>query len=166
MKAIMERRSIRKYTSKNVEDDKLKKILKAGFAAPSCGNQRISHFIVIRKRETLNKIAEIHGYGKMLKEASTAVAVCANLAEEVYQGFWVQDCAAAAENMLIEAEYLDLGAVWVGIHPKKKITEDINSILEIPKEVKVLSLVALGYPAESKEASERYPKDKIHHEKW
>ena len=166
MKEIMERRSIRKYTSKTVEDDKIEKILKAGFAAPSCGDQRISHFIVIRKSETLNKIAKIHTYGKMLKEASAAVAVCANLEEEVYEGFWVQDCAAAAENMLTEAEYLGLGAVWVGVHPKKQIKKDINFILEIPEHVNVLSLISLGYPAEFKDASQRFLEDKIHHEKW
>jgi nitroreductase len=166
MKEIFARRSIRKYTSEKVEKEKIKKIVKAGFAAPSCGNQRISHFIIIKNKEILNSIADIHGYAEALREADTAVAVCANLEEELYQGFWVQDCAAAAENMLTEAVHLGLGAVWLGVYPKERIIKHLNSILELPEKVKVLSLIALGYPAEEKEASDRYLEDKVHFDKW
>ena len=166
MKEIFERRSIRKYTSEKVEKEKIKKIVKAGFAAPSCGNQRISHFIIIKNKEILNSIADIHGYAEALREADTAVAVCANLEEEVYEGFWVQDCAAAAENMLTEAVHLGLGAVWLGVHPKERIIKHVNSILELPEKVKALSIISLGYPAEEKEASDRYLEEKVHFDRW
>lgn len=166
MKEIFERRSIRKYRSEKVEAEKIKMIVKAGFAAPSCGNQRINHFIVIKDKEILNSIADIHGYAEALREADTAIAVCANLEEELYQGFWVQDCAAAAENMLIEAVHLGLGAVWLGVYPKDRIINEVNSILELPKKVKALAIIALGYPAEEKEASDRYIEDKVHFDKW
>lgn len=166
MKEIFARRSIRKYSSEKVEEEKIKKIVKAGFAAPSCGNQRINHFIIIKDKEILNNIADIHGYAEALREADTAIAVCSNLEEELYQGFWVQDCAAAAENMITEAVHLGLGAVWLGVYPKERIIKDVNSILEIPEKVKVLSLIALGYPAEEKEASNRYLEAKVHFNKW
>ena len=166
MKELFERRSIRKYTSEKVEKEKIKKIVKAGFAAPSCGNQRISHFIVIKDKEILNNIADIHGYGEALREADTAIAVCANLEEELYEGFWVQDCAAAAENMLTEAVHLGLGAVWLGVHPKERIIKEVNSILELPEKVKALAIISLGYPAEEKEVSDRYLEDKVHFDKW
>jgi len=166
MREIFARRSIRKYTSKKVEEEKIDKIIRAGFAAPSCGNQRITHFIVIKNKEILNSIADIHGYAESLREADTAVAVCANLEEEVYEGFWVQDCAAAAQNMLTEAVHLELGAVWLGVHPKQRIIQNVNSILELPENVKALSIISLGYAAEEKEASDRYIKDKVHFETW
>lgn len=166
MKEIFARRSIRKYTSKKVEEHKIKKIIKAGFAAPSCGNQRITNFIIIRDRDRLDKIADIHGYAESLRQANAAVAVCANLEEEMYEGFWVQDCAAAAENMLTEAVHLDLGAVWLGVHPKERIVKEVNSILELPEHVKALSIISLGYPAEEKKPSDRYLEEKVHHEKW
>lgn len=166
MKEIFARRSIRKYSSEKVEEEKIKKIVKAGFAAPSCGNQRINHFIIIKDKEILNSIADIHGYAEALREADTAIAVCSNLEEELHQGFWVQDCAAAAENMLTEAVHLGLGAVWLGVYPKERIIKDVNSILEIPEKVKVLSLIALGYSAEEKEASNRYLEAKVHFNKW
>jgi len=166
MKEIFTRRSIRKYTTQKVEKEKIKKIVKAGFAAPSCGNQRISHFIIIKNKEILNSIADIHGYAEALREADTAVAVCANLEEELYQGFWVQDCAAAAENMLTEAVHLGLGACWLGVYPKERIIKQVNSILEIPEKVKVLAIISLGYPAEEKEASARYIEAKVHFDKW
>lgn len=166
MKEIFARRSIRKYTSKEVEEHKIKKIIKAGFAAPSCGNQRITNFIIIRDRDRLDKIADIHGYAESLRQANAAVAVCANLEEEMYEGFWVQDCAAAAENMLTEAVYLDLGAVWLGVHPKERIVKEVNSILGLPEEVKALAIISLGYPAEEKGPADRYIEEKVHREKW
>jgi nitroreductase len=166
MKEIFARRSIRKYTSEKVEEEKIKKIVKAGFAAPSCGNQRINHFIIIKDKKIINSIADIHGYAEALREADTAVAVCANLEEELYEGFWVQDCAAAAENMLTEAIHLGLGACWLGVHPKERIIKQVNSILEIPKKVKVLAIISLDYPAEEKETSDRYLEAKIHFDKW
>lgn len=165
MKEIFARRSIRKYTSEKVEEEKIKKIVKAGFAAPSCGNQRINHFIIIKDKKIINSIADIHGYAEALREADTAVAVCANLEEELYEGFWVQDCAAAAENMLTEAIHLGLGACWLGVHPKERIIKQVNSILEIPKKVKVLAIISLDYPAEEKETSDRYLEAKIHFDK-
>ncbi|PUU86449.1 nitroreductase family protein [Halanaerobium sp.] len=166
MKEIFKRRSIRKYLDKKVEEEKIQKLLKAAVAAPSAGNEQPWHFIVIKAREHLDQLAEIHPYAKMLKEAPLAVAVCADLNEQKYDGFWVQDCSAATQNILLEAVSLELGAVWIGCHPAEDRERVISEYLEVPENVKTLSLISIGYPAEEKGEVDRLSDDIIHQEKW
>jgi nitroreductase len=166
MREIFERRSIRKYTSKDVEDFKIKKLLEAGAAAPSAGNEQPWHFVVIKDRDRLNKLADIHPYGKMLKDAPLAVAVCADLNELKYEHFWVQDCAAATQNILLEAVSLGLGAVWLGVHSNKNIEPDVNEFLNVPDHVTTVSVISIGYPAEQKRPSKRFSEDIVHYNKW
>ena len=104
MKEIFERRSIRKYTNQPISDDDVKKLLRAAMAAPSSGNQQLWEFVVIRDREILDNITRIHPCSKMLKEAQLAITVCADLGREINIGYWPQDCAAATENILLEAQ--------------------------------------------------------------
>jgi nitroreductase len=166
MREIFERRSIRKYTTKDVEDFKIEKLLKAGAAAPSAGNEQPWHFVVIKDRDRLDKLADIHPYGKMLKDAPLAVAVCADLSQLKYEGFWVQDCAAATQNILLEAVSLGLGAVWLGVHPNKNIEPEVNKFLSVPDNVTTVSLVSVGYPAKQKGPSNRFSEDIVHYDEW
>ena len=166
MNEIFERRSIRKYQDKEVEESKIKKLLEAGTAAPSAGNEQPWHFIVIKDRKRLNKLAEIHPYAKMLKEAPLAIAVCADLDKQRHQGFWVQDCAAATENILLEAKSLNLGSVWIGCYPSEEREKAVSDYLEVPRGFKTLSLIAVGYPAEEKGRVDRLSNDIIHYENW
>ena len=166
MRDIFERRSIRKYINKNVEDFKIKKLLEAGAAAPSAGNEQPWHFVVIKDRDRLDKLADIHPYGKMLKDAPLAVAVCADLSQLKYEGFWVQDCAAATQNILLEAVSLGLGAVWLGVHPNKDIEPEVNDFLNLPDHVTAVSVISIGYPAEQKRPSKRFSEDIVHYNSW
>lgn len=166
MEEIFERRSIRKYQDENVEEEKIEKLLEAAAAAPSAGNEQPWHFIVIKDRERLNHLAEIHPYAKMLKEAPLAIAVCADLNKQKHQGFWVQDCSAATQNILLEAVSLDLGTVWIGCHPAKDREKVVSEYLEVPADFKTLSLIAVGYPAEEKGRVDRLSEDIIHYDNW
>jgi nitroreductase len=166
MKEIFERRSIRKYTSEEVSNESIKELLKAAMAAPSAGNQQPWDFIVVRDRTILNEIPKVLQYAQMLKEAPVAIVVCGALDREKHKGFWMQDCAAAVENILIEAQYLGLGAVWIGVYPREERVAFLRKILEIPENVIPLAVVSIGYPAESKEASQRYDEKKTHINKW
>jgi nitroreductase len=163
---IFERRSIRKYKDKKVEAEKIEKLLEAAAAAPSAGNEQPWHFVVIKDRKRLDHLAEIHPYAKMLKEAPLAVAVCADLNKQKHQGFWVQDCSAATQNILLEAVSLDLGAVWLGCHPAEAREKAVSEYLELPANFKTLSLIAVGYPAEEKGKTDRLSEDIVHYEKW
>lgn len=166
MKAIFERRSIRKYTGEKISEEKIKKLLQAAMAAPSAGNQQPWEFIVIRDREMMNKITEVHPYSSMLKEADVAIVVCGDEKREKYKGFWVQDCSAATQNILLAAQDLGLGAVWLGVYPDEKRVKSIKELLGIPEHVQTLSIVSLGYPVEKKDPANRYDEAKIHYERW
>jgi nitroreductase len=166
MNAIRQRRSIRKYTPTEVPEELLIKLLEAAMCAPSAGNQRPWHFVVIRNRPHLQILAEVSPYAKMLSEAAAALLVCGDLSQERHAGFWVQDCAAATENILLEATELGLGAVWLGIYPREDRVAYLRKILHIPEQIMPFALIPVGYPAETKEALQRYEDVRVHWEQW
>jgi nitroreductase len=161
---ILARRSIRSYTSEEVRDGDLTRLLEAGMAAPSGSNKRPWHFIIVKDRTTLGKLADAHPFGKMLAGAGAAIAVCGE--PETSPGFWIQDCAAATENILIAAATLGLGTVWLGCHPREERVAAIRGILDIPDSIDVLSLIAIGHPAEEKEPRTQYDEGRVHREHW
>ena len=170
MKEIFERRSIRKYTSSPVSNSDIENLLRAAMSAPSGYNQRLWEFIIIKDKNIMSAITEIHPYSQMLKEAPLAIVVCGNLEKEKHAedwaSYWDQDCAAATENILIEAQYLGLGAVWVSAYPRKDVVDGLKKLLKLPIRVIPLSIISIGHPAEKKETSDRYDKQKIHINKW
>jgi nitroreductase len=166
MEAIFKRRSIRKYSSEKVPEELIEKILRAGMAAPSAGNEQPWHFIVINDKNILHEIPKIHPYSQMLKEASHAIVVCGDLFLQRYQGFWVQDCAAATENMLLMAQDLGLGAVWLGVYPTEDRVKALKELLSLPEGITPFCIISLGYPGETKEPVDRFNPDRIHRNKW
>jgi nitroreductase len=166
MEAILSRRSVRKYTIEPVSDTVIEKLLRAAMSAPSAGNERPWHFVTIRDRKTMNGIQEFHPFAHMLNEAPVAILVCGDKRLEKYQGFWVQDCSAATENILIAAQSIGLGAVWLGLYPIQERVEGMQKILGMPEHVIPLSLVAVGHPAEKKTPSDRFDRSRVHQEKW
>ena len=161
---IFSRRSIRKYTSQKVDEGDVKILLQAAMAAPSAANRRPWHFIVITERKTLDELAESHKYGKMLFDAPLCIVACGDLA--VAERFWVQDCSAATENILLAATSIGLGAVWLGVHPSEGRVSDGREILEIPEGYTPLNLISIGHPDEEKESRTQYEAGKVHSEKW
>ncbi len=161
---ILARRSIRKYTGETVGEEDLKRLLEAGMAAPSSNNKQPWQFVVVRDRGTLQRLAEVHPHGKMLAHAPAAIAVCGD--RELSPISWVQDCSAATENILIAASSIGLGAVWLGCHPREERVNPIKAILGIPDSPGLLSLIAIGHPAEEKSPRTQYDELRIHREKW
>ncbi len=157
---IYKRRSIRKYTGKPVEDEKITEMLKAAMAAPSAQNKQPWHFVVIKNKETLNKIAEFHPYGKMAAQAPLAIVVCGD-ADNYYM--W-QDCGASTENLLLAAANIGLGAVWCGLREEREV--NMRNLLGVPDHIRTFSLVVIGYPAEQKPPRTQHKEEKIHYEGW
>lgn len=166
MDSIFNRRSIRKYTDKIVSEELIEKILKAGMAAPSAGNAQPWHFVVISDRNIMVDITKFHPYSQMLKQASHAIVVCGDLSLEKYGGYWIQDCSAAMQNMLLMADALGLGAVWLGIYPSEERVGSLKELLNIPQNVIPLGIMSLGYPAETKPPSDRFNPSRIHRDRW
>jgi nitroreductase len=164
--AILSRRSIRKYTGEDVSEEILKELLRAGMSAPSAHNEQPWHFIVIRDRGILEKVTKLHPYAAMLREAPVAIAVCADLKLADFEAWWIQDCSAAAENILLAAHGQGLGAVWLGVHPRDERARDIQALLGLPEDIKPLCLISIGHPAEKKTREDRYKPDRVHHDRW
>ena len=166
MDAILERRSIRRYKDKKVEESKVTEILKAAMSAPSAGNQQPWHFIVIDEPNILNEIPKFHPYSTMLKGAALAILVCGDETKEKHKGYWVQDCSAATQNILIALQYSGLGGVWLGIYPREERVTGLRKLLGVPSHIIPFSLVSIGYPAEEKAPADRYDPERIHINKW
>lgn len=166
IQAILSRRSIRRYTDRQVSDEIVKQLLESAMSAPSAGNEQPWHFVVIRDRQILNEIPKIHPYSGMLKEAPLAILVCGDESLQKYKGYWVQDCSAATENLLIAVNALGLGGVWLGVYPIEDRVIGIRKLLGMPENVIPFSLISIGYPAEQKPPANRYDESRIHYNRW
>ena len=168
MNEIYTRRSLRRFTNQPLSDKEIEQLLRAAMQAPSAGNCQPWEFIVVKNKSTFEKIIDIHPYATPLDTADAAIVVCGNTGRERFPGFWVQDCSAALQNLLLEAVSMDLGAVWLGIHPIQQRVEDLSALLGLPKEVIPLGIVAVGHPAAGQKNlfTDRFDPSRIHHEKW
>jgi len=166
MDAIYKRRSIRKYTSKRVPDEKLLEFVKAGMNAPSAGNQQPWRFVIVTERSILDRIPDVHPYAEMLKQAPAAILVCGDLGLESHKGYWVQDCSACTENILLEIADQGFGGVWLGVYPREERVEGLRKLLNIPENVVPLALIAVGYPAEQKPPKNEFDKSRIRYNSW
>jgi nitroreductase len=164
--AICSRRSIRLYTGKPVPRDLVKELLRAAMSAPSAGNERPWHFIILTDRAILDEIPRFHPYSAMLKQASVAILVCAEVTLEKRKGYWVLDCAAATQNILLAAHAKGIGAVWCGVYPSEDRVANLKKLLRLPDSVLPFSLVPLGFPAEQKEAPDRFDGSRVHDNAW
>ena len=166
IEAIRTRRSIRHYTRESVPDDVIAEILKAAMSAPSAGNQQPWQFVIITDRGLCEEIPTFHPYAQMVREAPVAILVCGDLRLESYQGYWVQDCSAATQNILLAAHAKGLGAVWVGIYPKEDRVKRFQKLLGLPNQVIPLALVPVGIPAERVPPANRFDPARVHRNRW
>ncbi|MFC1481881.1 nitroreductase family protein [Candidatus Neomarinimicrobiota bacterium] len=161
---ILARRSIRKFYSDPVPEDVIRQLLEAAMAAPSGNNARPWHFVVVQEREMLNRIADLHPYGKMCYEAPLAIVVCAD--PRLSEKYWVQDCSAATENILLAATALGLGSVWLAGHPSQERLAPVKELLNMPKEYTILSIVAIGRSAQNRSPRTQYDPERVHLDRW
>ena len=163
---IYKRRSIRRYDNRPVAPELVHELLRAAMSAPSAGNEQPWQFVVITRRDLLDLIPDLHPHAEMTKEAQVAILVCGDIDREKHQGFWVQDCSAATENLLIAAAGLGLGAVWCGVHPRKDREKGFRALLGIPQRVVPFALIPIGWPAEEKGSPDRYDSSLVHCNLW
>ena len=164
IQTIFARRSIRSYTAEPIDEAHIQTLLEAAMAAPSASNIKPWHFVVVSDRQTLDDLAEDHPYGKMLFEAPLCIAVCGD--STVSAGYWVQDCSAATENLLLAVVALGLGAVWLGVHPLEERVVAVREVLNLPETIVPLNLISIGHPAEQKESRTQYDGRRVHREHW
>ncbi len=155
---IFTRTSVRSYTGQTVEACKIENMLRAGMSAPSAVNKQPWHFVVVTEREQLNALSQANPHAKMLESAPLAIIVCGNM-KKALEGnacdFWIQDCSAATENILLAAHAMGLGAVWTGLYPGIERCLAVSEVIGAPEHIVPLSMIAIGYPS-----GENQPKDK------
>ena len=165
---INTRRSIRQYQDKDVDDDLILKILKAGMQAPG---SRLGaepwEFVVVKNKQTLAKLGEIK---PRVTGAPVAIVLVANIERAFYKTVWQQDMGAAAENMMLEAVNLGLGGLWNGVAPDEERMGQIGRIIGIDEisNLKPYCIITVGYPADGLENKfmDKFDESRIHYEKY
>jgi len=163
LRIIFARRSIRRYTGQPVSEVDITSLLQAGMAAPSAGNRKPWHLVVVTDKQTLRAIAAAPPFGRTLGGAAMAIVVCGDPSTS---DWWLQDCTLATENTLIAAAGLGLGAVFLGCHGRTEREQPIRRVLGIPEEIGLASVLSIGYPAEEKEPRTQYDPAQVHRNKW
>lgn len=164
MQGLRTRRSIRKYEDREIPESLVREMLEAAMMAPSAGNAQPWQFVVVNERARLNAMADLHPHIKMVTQAALGILVCGDLSKEKYPGYWVQDCSAAMQNLLLAAHALGLGAVWTGIHPMADRVAAYRAMFNLPENVVPLGFAPMGWPAARQPASEsRFREDRVHY---
>lgn len=165
---IFARRSIRKFTTESLTSDQVTTLLKAAMSAPNAGNRQPWHFIAITDPAMRIKLAEIHPYAQMARQAPLVVIPCGEPGRSVpgREEFWIQDVSAATTTMLIAATGLGLGGVWCGVYPDPDRVAQYRNVLGIPERVIPLACVCIGHPDEQKEPRTQYDPERVHANHW
>ena len=163
---LLARRSIRRFTAEDVSAEDERKLIEAAFAAPSSMNRRPWHFVVVREPGTRARLARVHQWARLLERAPLVIAVLGD-ASTIY---WVEDCAAATENILTAATALGLGACWVGVwengpepHPDEVAALEILGTT--PAAYRCLCLIGVGHPADHKAPRTQFQPTKLSYER-
>lgn len=163
LEVIKKRRSIRKFTDQPVEKEKLILLLEAAMAAPSAMNAQPWEFVVITEKEVMDKFRRALMFAKMNAPAAICVLGSSRMQKnKAGDRFWEQDCSAATQNILLAATALELGSVWIGVHPVTIFERQVSRILNLPEGVQPLNLIYIGYPAEAKEPRTQYDENRVH----
>ena len=160
MDIIFNRRSVRKYTDKQIEADKVERLMRAAMQAPSATNQQPWEFIVIDDKETLVKLADFSQYAKMLPGAALGVIVLEK------QG--MRAPLFTEQNLLLQAAYEGLGAVWMGVGRGTERETFLTEMFSLPESVKPFAVIAIGYPEDenANKFVDRYDAERVHYNKY
>jgi len=171
LETILKRRSCRHFTAEAVSKEDINLLLRAAMAGPTAKNVQPWRFVVVDDRTLLDSMAEGLPFAKMLKGAPVAIVVCGDLTpfnpEKTVNDMWNQDCSIAAENILIAAQSLGLGAVWTAVYPYPERMNVVSPLLGIPEGVLPLCVIPIGHPENpDAPARDKYKPENIHYNKW
>ena len=165
---IMTRTSVRKFDGRAISRDTLETIVKAGMAAPTAMNKHPWAFVVVDEREVLDSLGSVHPYSN-LATAAAAIIVCGDMKNTIEadgRDFWIQDCSAASENILLAAHALGIGAVWCGVYPIADRISPVSRVLGLPGDVIPLNIIAMGYPAADAQPKDKWKPQNVHYNRW
>ncbi len=161
---LLKRRSVRKFTDEPVSDEMINELLHAAMSGPSACNKRPWEFYVVTNEDKLKELKSASMFTKI--SAKLAIIVCGNLGNALPKQmaeYWIQDCSAATENILLRVTDLGLGAVWCGIYPQKRAQEKVQKILGIPEKQIPLNIIYIGHPLECPDSRDQYDEKRVHY---
>lgn len=161
---LQARRSIRKFKKEAVSGEQIDILMHAAMSGPSACNRMPWDFYVVTDKTVLEKLRSASKFSKI--EAPLAIVVCGNLSRALplnLASYWIQDCSAATENILLAATDLGLGAVWCGIHPQKRPEKKIREILGLTEKQIPLNVIYVGHPDQQQEPRDQYRENYIHY---
>ena len=161
---LQSRRSIRKYTEEPVSKEDIDLLMHAAMSGPSACNKTPWEFYVITDETVLEKLRNASRYSKIY--APLAIVVCGSLSRALpsqLAPYWIQDCSAATENILLAATDLGLGTVWCGIHPQKRAEERVREALGLTEKQIPLNIIYVGHPDQVQEPRDQYKETYIHY---
>lgn len=165
LEAIKQRQSIRKYQNTPVETEKINSLLEAAMNAPTARNTQEWKFVVITNREALNDMCNLSPYTTMMKEAPCAILVLADLEKAINKEYGLINCAAAIENLIIEAMHQELGTCWCGIAPVEERIEKFKEYFKLADNEYPVGVVAVGYSNEKKPLINNFDPKKVRYYK-
>ena len=166
---IMSRHSIREYTGEPVDEADLNTIVRAGMAAPSAVNVQPWAFVIITDRKKLLTLCDRLPYAKMLDKAGAAVVVCGvpDKDGQFAEMYWITDCSAATENILLAAHSMGYGAVWTAVYPEKDRMKSVRDVCGLPENIIPLNVVPVGVPVNKDTMPiDKFRKENIHWNNW
>ena len=171
MSVIAQRVSVRRYdASRQVPNEMIELLLRAAMAAPTAVNLQPWEFIVVNDKATLEALAKTNRYGGMIAQAPLAIVVCGDTIQEASgepNKWWMLDCSAATENLLLAATAKGLGAVWTAVYPHEERISAVRQVLNIPDRFIPLCIVPIGYPAgASAKPKDKWKPEKVHKGRW
>ena len=161
--ALLCRRSVRKYTDEAVSEEDISELMHAAMSGPSAVNAKPWEFFAVTNADALAALRKSSRFTNM--NAPLAIVVCSvpsRLLPGSLADFWVQDCSAATENILLRAVDLGLGAVWCGIHPQKAAVKRVQAALGLKDRQIPLNIIFVGHPAETPEPRDQYDEKRVH----
>jgi len=159
--AIQSRRSVRRFKNDPVTKEQLEQLLEAAMLAPSAHNTRPWEFIAVTQREMLDKFSVTHPNAKMFLTATAGILVVGIQRPEMPEGYFSQDCAAATQNILLQAADIGLGTCWCGVYPRPERVSAFSELLDIREPKFPFGLIAIGVPNESTSQKGFYDQSKV-----
>ena len=169
LKTIFSRKSVRTFKSEPVQKDKLELLIRAGMAAPTAVDKRPWEFIVVTDRTVLKQLADALPFAKMADKAAAAIIVGGDVRKQwggMDSDYWIMDCSAATENILLAAESMGLGAVWTAVYPEESRIRTARQILGLPPHIVPLNAIPLGVPAGRDKPKDKYDPKQVHWDRW
>jgi len=169
LQTIFERRAVREYTGQPVDRKTLLTLVRAGMAAPTSKDQRHLRFIIVDDQDLIDQMVEGLPYSKMLASARHAIIVASDLSSAYAvkeTDYWAQNCAAAAQNILLAAKANGLGSCWTSMHPREERIVFLRKLFKFPENIRPLCVIAVGFSAANPAPRDKFDESAVFWNQW